>query len=154
MASGADGKLDYRPATEEDVDALLQLQAHFYSGEGYPFDRVRAGEAIVRLLREPERGRIWVAMQSNLAVGYLILTFGYSIEFGGIDALVDELYLEPGARGLGLGKRALALAEATCVQLGIRSIHLAVERRNTSAHEMYRKSGFKDHDRYLMTKFL
>jgi ribosomal protein S18 acetylase RimI-like enzyme len=155
MDSGVtDEPLDYRPATQEDLNALLELEASFYAGEGYPFDNESARAAVARLMREPERGRIWVVAKGDRLVGYFILTFGYSIEFGGVDALLDELYLEPEARGVGLGRRALAVAEAACVELGIRSLHLEVERDKTSAQELYRKCGFNDHRRYLMTKFL
>ena len=145
---------NFRPATETDATSLLDLESRFFAGEGYPFDRSEARAAIIRLLREPERGRIWVAIHEERLAGYLILTFGYSIEFHGIDALVDELYLEPEVRGRGLGKKALALAEAACIELGIRSLHLEVERGKAAAQELYRKCGFKDHDRYLMTKLL
>ena len=148
------GKIDFRAATEADIDSLLNLESSFYAGEKYPFDIGEGRTLLVRLLREPLRGRIWVAVRGTEAVGYLLLTFGYSIEFHGIDALVDELYIQPDARGLGLGKRALALAETACMELGIRALHLEVERRNTKAQQLYRSRGFKDHDRYLMTKFL
>jgi len=143
-----------RAATESDVDSVLELETAFYAGEGYPFDVDEARTLLTRLLREPERGQIWVAERGNELVGYFILTFGYSIEFHGIDGLLDELYVRPEARGLGLGKRALALAETICRELGIRALHLAVEHRNSSAQELYRQAGFKEHDRYLMTKHM
>jgi ribosomal protein S18 acetylase RimI-like enzyme len=144
----------FHPARESDVDSLVELESHFYAEEGYAFDRAKSQASISRLLREPNRGRIWVAAPHDKAAGYLILTFGYSIEFGGLDAIVDELYFAPESRRQGLGKLALALAEAACIELGIRSLHLEVERENVSAQDLYRKSGFKDHNRYLMTKFL
>ena len=152
MASAAD--IQFRPASEADIASLVGMESRFYAGEGYPFSPVEARELLTRLLHEPERGRVWVAAGEDRLVGYLMLTFGYSIEFHGVDALVDELYLEPEVRGRGLGKQALVLAEATCIQLGIRSLHLEVERGNVPAQELYRKFGFKDHDRYLMTKLL
>jgi ribosomal protein S18 acetylase RimI-like enzyme len=33
-------------------------------------------------------------------------------------------------------------------------LHLEVERANTAAQGVYRRAGFKDHDRYLLTKWL
>jgi ribosomal protein S18 acetylase RimI-like enzyme len=38
--------------------------------------------------------------------------------------------------------------------LGVHTLHLEVERKNVRAHHLYRKMGFEDHDRYLMTKWL
>jgi ribosomal protein S18 acetylase RimI-like enzyme len=150
----SDDKIDFRAATEADMDLLLNLETGFYTEEKYPFDVLEARTLLLRLVHEPQRGRIFVAERGNELVGYIVLTFAFSIEFHGINAIVDELYIQPDARGLGLGKRALELAEKTCTELGIRALHLEVERRNTKAQQLYRSRGFKDHDRYLMTKFL
>jgi ribosomal protein S18 acetylase RimI-like enzyme len=152
MDSGANA--EFRAATEADVDAVLSLAGDFHASEGYPFDAHEAKAVIVRLLREPQRGRIFVIVRGGHIVGYLVLTFGYSIEFHGIDAFVDELYLRPDSRRLGLGKHALEVAEAACIELGIRALHLEVERKNTAAQQLYRTCGYRDHDRYLLTKDL
>ncbi|MCA1563981.1 MAG: GNAT family N-acetyltransferase, partial [Acidobacteria bacterium] len=73
-----------------------------------------ARTAIVRLLDEPDRGRIWAATGAQGLVGYVVLTLGYSLEYHGIDSFVDELYVVPKERGHGLGKRGLALVETEC----------------------------------------
>ena len=110
MASAAEAV--FRAATEADLPALVELGRQFYREEGYPYDEAMARAALQRLLGEPQRGRIWIAPRGGRLVGYLILTFGYSIEFHGVDALIDEVYVEPEFRGSGLGTRAIALAEA------------------------------------------
>ena len=50
-------------------------------------------------------------------------------------------------------KRWSFLADV-CRTEGIAALHLEVERANTIAQEVYRKQGFKDHDRYLLTKWI
>ncbi len=87
-------------------------------------------------------------------VGYLAVTLGFSLEYRGRDAFIDELFIEPGSRGLGLGREALEIAERYCRECGVRALHLEVERHHQSAFELYRRTGFEDHDRYLMTKWL
>ena len=67
---------------------------------------------------------------------------------------MDELYLAPGARGIGLGTAALRFAEEVCRAEGIGALHLEVERANTTAQAVYRKHGFTHHDRFLMTKWV
>jgi hypothetical protein len=46
-----------------------------------------------QLLRDPAIGRAWVAEADGVAAGYMILTFNYDIEFGGMQGIVT--YLEP-----------------------------------------------------------
>ena len=83
-----------------------------------------------------------------------MLTLGFSLEFHGRDAFVDEIYIRTTHRGKGIGGRALEFVEAACRPLGVRAIHLEVERNNAQAHTMYHKIGFEYQDSYLMTKCL
>jgi len=38
--------------------------------------------------------------------------------------------------------------------LGVHALHLEVVRENTIAHAVYRKFGFEEHDRFLLTKVI
>ena len=67
---------------------------------------------------------------------------------------MDELFVAADSRGRGLGTSGLALAEAECRALGVRTLQLEVERDNVAAQELYRRSGFKDYNRFLLTKRL
>ena len=90
----------------------------------------------------------------NEVIGYIVLTFGFSLEFHGRDAFLDELYLSEEYRGKGIGEASLGFVEALCQREGIKALHLEVERRNRRAQELYRQAGYQDHDRYLLTKWL
>jgi ribosomal protein S18 acetylase RimI-like enzyme len=48
----------------------------------------------------------------------------------------------------------LRFLETACRALGISAVHLEVDHNTTSAQALYRKAGFVDHDRYLMTRWL
>ena len=87
-------------------------------------------------------------------VGYLALTFGFSLEFHGRDAFIDELYIRPTHRGRGWGTRAIGHAETVALTAKVRAVHLEVGRGNAAAQAFYRKAGYADHDRYLMTKWI
>ena len=65
--------------------------------------------------------------RERLAIGYLVLTIGYSLERGGRDAFIDELYVRAERRGRGLGALAVATAEAAARRLGVRAVHLEVD---------------------------
>ncbi len=143
------------PATATDVDRLVALMGELYAHDALPFDAPAHRDALVRLLAEPARGRVFlVAADDGAVAGYAVLTLGYSLEFRGIDAFVDELYLSPPYRSRGLGRAALAFLEETSRSLGVSALHLEVARPNRRAQDVYRRAGFVDHDRYLMTKRL
>ncbi|HXH06498.1 MAG TPA: GNAT family N-acetyltransferase [Vicinamibacterales bacterium] len=145
----------FRPAGPADLDALLPLVEAYYAEERYPFVREAARGALAGLLAEPAYGRVWVLEADDGGmVGYVVVTLGYSLEFHGRDAFIDELYILPALRGRGLGRDAVALAEHACRELGVRALHLEAERRKPRLHAWYRRLGFEDHDRRLMTKRL
>jgi GNAT superfamily N-acetyltransferase len=143
---------NFRRAEVADLNALLQMQRVFYEHEGYPFDVPTASHAMRTLIENESLGRMLVIEHAGGAAGYLVVTFGYSLEFGGRDAFIDELFVMPNARGAGLGTRALAVAEQVCVDNGIRALHLEVEFVNESAKRLYTRSGYTEHTRHLMTK--
>jgi ribosomal protein S18 acetylase RimI-like enzyme len=133
---------------------LIELQRAFYRDEEYPYDPVVAEKAIRDLIASPSLGALFVVEASDRVAAYLVLTFGYSLEFGGRDAFVDELYVAPAARKKGLGTSALDVAEQACRAAGVRALHLEVERTNLEAKSLYDRRGFYEHSRHLMTKLL
>jgi ribosomal protein S18 acetylase RimI-like enzyme len=144
----------FKPADVSDAETILPLVREFYEFEHITFDEGDARAALRQILSDSRFGRVWLIRSGAEAVGYLVLTFGFSLEFKGRDAFVDELFLRAGFRGRGLGTRALGVAEAACRAEGVRALHLEVERANTAAQGVYRRLGFKDHDRYLLTKWI
>lgn len=146
--------MSFRPATPADLERLLPLVAAFYAEDGYAFDEAASRAALARLLFDGSLGRVWLAEADGRAVAYVVVAFGYSLEFRGRDAFLDEVYVRPAYRGRGLGTRAIALAEDACRRKGVRALHLEVELENPGAHALYGRSGFVEHSRRLMTKKL
>ena len=144
----------FRLAAENDTDVLLTMMRKYYSFDGHAFEPNRARVALLAFLREPSFGRAWFICDDSIPVGYIVLTLGYSLEYLGRDAFIDEFYLSESHRGKGWGKQALAFVEDQARNLEVRSIHLEVVRQNTGAKEVYRKSGYADHDHYLMSKWI
>jgi GNAT superfamily N-acetyltransferase len=145
---------NFKLADTSDVDILVPLLREFYAYDHIAFDERAARAALQQILGDARLGRVYLIGAGGETVGYFVLTFGFSLEFKGRDAFVDELFLRAEFRGRGCGKRALAFAAEVCRAEGIGALHLEVERGNTSAQEVYRRAGFKDHDRYLLTKWI
>jgi ribosomal protein S18 acetylase RimI-like enzyme len=147
-----------RRARPRDGAALVELQREFYREDRIAHAPVNA-RALHRLLRSPRAGVVWViesgAGASRSPIGYLVLTIGYSLERGGRDSFIDELYVRPQQRGRGLGALAIATAEVAARRLGVRAVHLEVDTGNERARRLYERSGFALRERYhLMTKVL
>ena len=145
----------FRPAVDGDIDGLLELMRAFYEEDGStPFVADAATSGLRALLRDPGHGRVWLIEHEGESAGYLVVTWGFSLEFHGRDAFIDELYVVPAHRGAGLGRQAVELAETACRSYGAGALHLEVETGNERAHALYRRSGFVDRGMRLMTKRL
>jgi GNAT superfamily N-acetyltransferase len=144
-------KFEFREAHAEDADTLLLLMRQFYASRNYLFEEKSARSTLLELLASPSLGRTWLIVADEVAVGYLALTFGFSLEYGGRDAFVDEFFVEPRARGRGFGRGALSFVLGEASRLGIHAVHLEVDRGNPSAYALYQSVGFVDNDRQLLT---
>ena len=148
--------LHYEIATLAHLPALLTLQESFYAIDNYPFYRPKAEGVMRHFLQTPSLGIIWVIKQKldDEPIGYVALTYCYSFEFGGQIAFLDELYLKEYYRGKGLGTQILGYALERAQELDLQVLHLEAERQNQAGKALYRKFGFRDHDRHLMTKVI
>jgi len=140
--------------SEEEVPALLEMMREFYAQQQMRFDEKIARAAIERLLKAPQLGQIYLIFRGPALAGYFALTFCFSLEFHGRFALLDELYLREAFRRLKLGEGVVGFAEGICRREGIAALRLEVGRENAPAQALYKKSGFAEDARNLMTKWL
>lgn len=143
-------KLELRAAQPADIDDLMPLVAAYHAFEGIDSDATKRESAVGRLLAEPELGGIWLVLADDALAGYIALCRGFSIEFDGFDAFVDELYLDPDFRGRGIGRFVLESIKSEARRWRINALHLEVARDNERARRLYRGAGFEPREKYLL----
>ncbi len=141
-----------RIAACADADLLVQFMRELYEHDNSPFDEPAARQALEKIPQDHSLGRVWLIQDGEQAIGYVVLTLGYSLEYHGRDAFIDEIYIRETHRGKGIGAQPIQFAEETCRALEVQALHLEVERANNKAQSFYHKAGFEDHERYLLTK--
>lgn len=142
-----------RPAGPTDAEIVLEMMRGLYAHEGIVLE-AGAEKALRHLLATESLGRVFLIEWENRCVGYAVLTWMFSLEYGGSSALLDELFIQPGHRGQGLGRAVLEALTQECRRAGARAIHLEVEHGNTVAQGLYEKQGFVPKARNFMTKRL
>lgn len=139
-------------ATADDLDRLLPLVAAYHAFEQIAQDDDARRAALLPLLDGSPHGAIWLIGPRRSPVGYIALSFGWSIEFGGMDGVVDEFFIRESVRGRGMGTEVLMSLLPQLAQAGLKALHLEVGRDNESARKLYEKRGFRMRDGYsLMT---
>ncbi len=136
-----------RGAEPSDLTLLVELHREFAEVDGHPFDERRATDAFVPLLRDDRHGVVWIVEPDE---GYAVLTWGWSIEAGGAEAVLDEIYVR--VRGSGTGTSLLAHLIDDARARGLARIFLETESHNQRVRSFYERHGFVTDDSVWMSR--
>ena len=140
-----------RRATPGDIPLLVDLMAEFYAEADYALDRACAAGAFTAILADERLGYVWIIQAENHDVGHIVLTLKYAMEYSGLIACLDDLYVKPDWRNQGLSTGALTEVRDFCKQAGIRALTVEVGHNNGPAQKVYRRVGFAEAvDRQLL----
>lgn len=161
-----DASVTLQRATLADQTVLLELIALFCQEDGHSFDEGRIRGALPALLEHDDFGRIYLIVTPDGThdthgdgsgenakanpVGYLVTTWGYSLESGGREALIDEIFVRE--RGQGLGASAMNALLTTLKAEGFTVVFLETERANHRARRFYARFGFEEDDSIWMSR--
>ncbi|MDX1942353.1 MAG: GNAT family N-acetyltransferase [Saprospiraceae bacterium] len=146
--------LNFYAAGADDVEVILKMQQDFYAIDDYNFQKEAAKEALKAFLNNANYGKLWLILENGQTIGYAALTLGYSFEYKGRDAFLDELYVLPEYRSKGIGTKTVEFVAEKAKEMGVKAIHLEVEIHNEAGRALYRSFDFQDHNRVLMTRWL
>ena len=102
-----------RRAVPDDLPVLVELVDEYCAADGHVFDETVVRAGLEPLLIDDTYGVIWMIDPApGTTDGYVVVTWGWSIEIGGLDVVLDEFYVR--SRGQGKGSDALGVVEAEC----------------------------------------
>ncbi len=137
-------------AGPDHLDKLDALVAAFHAEAGIdlPAEHRRAG--LAPLLDGIPHGAAYLIGPARAPIGYLVVTFGWSLEFGGLDGFIDEIYVRPGVRGRGIASETLQALPRALAGAGLKALHLEVRRDAEAPRKLYAKAGFKPRSDYML----
>ena len=141
-----------RPATPADLDVLVELAAEYCEADGHDFDEPTVRAGFRPLLDDDRHGIVRVAELDGAVDGYGVVTWGWSIEIGGLDVVLDEIYAR--TKGRGVGTTVLRHLEAECRDRGVKRIFLETELPNEAARRLYEREGYAADTSIWMSKEL
>src|SRR5881396_1158763 len=135
--------IDVRLATEAELEAVTALLVAQLREHRVQTPEAKIASAVRGLLRHPERGRILVAVEGGRPVGVAAFSFAWPLEYADRSAWLEELYVEPAARGRGIGTRLLRAALRVAAEAGATVVDLEVEADHQRAARLYAREGFR-----------
>jgi len=139
-----------RRAESADLEGLVPLIRAFYLVDHHEFNQAKVRSALIPLLADDTFGQVWVTEDSGGVTGYAVVTWSYSLESGGLDCILDEIYVEQ--RSSGTGSRLLEAAMAGAARAGARAIFLETEAHNQRVRSFYARHGFQEEDSVWMSR--
>ena len=140
----------FKPLEISDISIITQMMQDFYAIDNYPMDIEVAKTLFQEFISNEHLGKSWLIYSENEIVGYIILTFIFSFEYGGKIAFVDELFIKETARGKGFGKEVIRFIQQEVPKLSLKLLYLEVEPHNENAQKLYLAHDFELHNRKLM----
>jgi len=148
-------KPTFRIADMADLGDLFRLMRQLYEDNpGATLNEAEVLAPVTELLTSPSYGRIYVATVGEQVVGSMVICFGFSLEFRGRDAFIDEFVIDRDHRSQRIGSELLEFVVSDISRYQIRALHLEVNSNNRRAADFYRGLGFMSHQRHLMTRWL
>lgn len=144
------GNVTTQLAAIADLATLLPLVQAYHEFENLSLTDEQRENTIQTLLTNQTFGKIWLIDYQGQTIGYITLCFGYSIEFAGRDAFIDEFFIQSDFRGQGLGKEVLRQIKIAAKIEGIRTLHLEVAKTNLQAQKLYSGYNFQARDKYVL----
>lgn len=113
------------------------------------FDANKYAQAFIAELKK-SKSRILIAEVDEIIAGHIIITTHIASPKEQLElnakkqGEIQELYLHPQFRNLGLGTKLMIAAEEYCQQQGCDWISLSTMVHNTAAHRFYHKHKYKE----------
>jgi N-acetylglutamate synthase-like GNAT family acetyltransferase len=130
-----------RPHQSGDMGWVVYRQGVLYSQE-YGYDETfeaLAAEIVAKFIQNynAKRERCWIAEKDGEIIGSVFLVAGSKTV-----AKLRLLYVEPAARGLGIGVRLVSECVRFARQAGYRKVKLWTQSELDAARHIYKKAGF------------
>lgn len=137
-------------AGPDDLDRLLPLVRAFQDEHGIARSDEDRIAGLQPILAGSPHGVAYLIGPQRAPIGYVVISFGWSLEFAGMDGFVDEIYLRPSIRGRGIGTEVLTALPKALAGAGLKALHLEVKRDDEAAQRFYQRLRFRDREDYML----
>src|SRR5262245_14927994 len=133
--------VEIRPAREDEIEEMLPLiraYCEFYETE--PQDEGLRG-MVRTLITDPSQGAVFVARHDGKAVGFATLDWKWSSLKAARMGYLEDLFVDPEARGKGIADALIEVCADRCRELGMPAMAWLTAPDNLRAQQVYNRAG-------------
>jgi GNAT superfamily N-acetyltransferase len=133
--------VEIRRAREDEIDDLLPLlRAYCDFYESSPTD-----EGVIKMVRslitDPSQGAVFIARKDGRAIGFATVDWKWSMLKGARIGYLEDLFVDPDARGLGTADALIEICADCCRELGMPAMEWLTAPDNHRAQKVYNRTG-------------
>ena len=136
----ADG-VEVRPARLDEIEEMLPLiraYCEFYETEPDD-DGLRS--MFRTLINDPSQGAVFIARDGEEAVGFASLDWKWSSLKAARIGFLEDLFVDPEARGKGIADALIEVCAERCRELGMPALQWETQPDNRRAQQVYNRTG-------------
>jgi GNAT superfamily N-acetyltransferase len=133
--------VEIRPAREDEIEELLPLMRAYcdFYGSSPADEGVRAMART--LISEPSQGAVFIAREEGRAIGFATLDWKWSMLKGARIGYLEDLFVDPAARGRGTADALIQVCADRCRELGMPAMEWLTAPDNQRAQKVYDRAG-------------
>lgn len=131
-------------AGPEQTALTLALVAKLHEEIGAPYDDTHRAAVVEPLLQGSPLGAVWLIGPQRAPMGYVLVTFDWSIEAGGMVGWVREIYLRPNVRKRGIGTETLHAVAVALRSAGVKALHVNIAGTIAPQSNFWHRAGFRN----------
>lgn len=135
----------------EDDERLLSLMARYHEERGLDYDDNHRAKVAAPLLDGSPLGAVWLIGPQRAPLGYVLVTFGWSVRLGGMIGWVEEVFIRPSVRSRGIGTEVLHAIAVSLGPAGIEALQVRVDGDERLARFCKRVGFATTEDQRIMT---
>ena len=130
-------------AAAPDADRVVTLMARYHEEAALPYDDPHRANVAGPLLDGSPLGAIWLIGPKSSPLGYVMVSFGWSMQHGGMIGWLAECYIRPSVRGRGIGTEVLHAVAVNLGRAGIQAMHVILPQADAATARFCAKAGFQ-----------
>ncbi|MBE9638088.1 GNAT family N-acetyltransferase [Salipiger mangrovisoli] len=137
-------------AGADDLERLLPMVVSLQAERQQQPDEALITAALTPLLEGAPQGAAWLIGPRKAPVGYVVVSFGWSLESGGMTGTIDQIYIRPAVRSRGMGSEALFQLTQALRQGGVTALQMEVAQDDEHLKRFCRRARLQDRHATLM----
>jgi GNAT superfamily N-acetyltransferase len=141
-------------AGPDNLDSVVMLMARCHEERTLDHDDAHRTQVVSPLLSGSPLGAIWIVGPVRAPLGYLLMSFGWSVTYGGMIGRVEDIYVRKSVRRRGIGTEVLHAVAVSLREADVTALLAEVPESDANNRVFCQRAGFSAKDGPVMVDIL